>query len=397
MIEGKYILTALLTAALYPAVDGCTSWVIHPSVARSGMMTVQKCRDSYRSPLDADIKISPRGIKYMRIGGNRHYPLFGMNDRGVVVTMNDGDRTNHLKHPGGERTGIYATTTIKVLISNCESAREAVDMLLHIGRDKLKKGGNGTYFIADPKQAFMIDIAHGYAEAQEITCGLIVISNTWHLPGGEEIATKTYSSIRGDRAREANTRAALKKARINGKYTVRGCFDTSRRKSGKELNEYFPFRQGGGERPWMSLGCVCFEVDREFPAILSYGYMALGPQQHTIYLPIPMAIEQLPEKIRNSSWAQLAYELKDAGGDDQPSIADFSRLEDKFLAEVDAVRDRARQLLKAGKKDEAVKLLNDCFARQFAEADVLLTRVHDQVVAQAKTKKAETAAQPEKK
>lgn len=396
MTEVKYILPALLTAALYPAADACTSWVIHPSVAQSGRMIVQKCRDSYRSPLDADIKISPRGIKYMRIGGNRHYPLFGMNDRGVAVTMNDGDRTDALKHPEGERTGIYATTTIKLLTSTCETAPQAVDMLLHIGRDKLKKGGNATYFIADPERAFMIDVAHGYAEVQEITGGLTVISNTWHLPGGEEIATKTYSSMRGDRAREANTRASLKNARVNGKYTLRGCFDTSRRKSKKEVTEYFPFRQGGGERPWMSLGCVCFEIDREFPAFLSYGYMALGPQQHTIYLPIPMAIDQLPEKIRNGSWAQLAYELKDAGGDDQPSIADFARLEDKFLAEVDAVRDRARQLLKAGRRDEAVKLLNACFAGQFAEADALLTRVHDQVVAQAERKKAEAAAQPVK-
>ena len=400
MVEGKYILSALLSAALYPAVDACTSWVIHPSATQSGMMIVQKCRDSYRSGLDADIKISPRGIKYMRIGGNRHYPLFGMNDRGVAVTMNDGDRTDNLKHPEGERAGIYATTTIKLLIGSCESARQAVDMLLHIGRDKLKKGGNATYFVADAERAFMIEVAHGYAEAQEIAGGLTVISNTWHLPGGEEIATKTYSSMRGDRAREANTRASLKNARVDGKYTVRGCFDTSRRKSKKELNEYFPFRHGDGKRPWMSLGCVCFEIDREFPAFLSYGYMALGPQQQTVYLPIPMAIGQLPEKIRDGRWAQLAYELKDAGGDDQPSIADFARLEDKFLAEVNMVRDRARRLLKAGQKDEAVKLLDDCFARQFAEADLLLTRVHDEVVARAEKKKAEVAAQqppPERK
>ena len=125
-----------------------------------------------------------------------------------------------------------------------------------------------------------------------------------------------------------------------------------------------------------------------------------GPQQQTVYLPIPMAIGQLPEKIRDGRWAQLAYELKDAGGDDQPSIADFARLEDKFLAEVNMVRDRARRLLKAGQKDEAVKLLDDCFARQFAEADLLLTRVHDEVVARAEKKKAEVAAQqppPERK
>jgi len=39
------------------------------------------------------------------------------------------------------------------------------------------------------------------------------------------------------------------------------------------------------------------------------------------------------------------------------------------------VREEARQLLRAGKTEEAVKLLNDCFERQFKAADELLTRL----------------------
>jgi len=390
----KSILLGTAIAAGAIAAEACTSWVIHPSVSESGNMIVQKCRDSYRASLDADIRISPRGIKYMRIGAGKHYPLFGMNDRGLVVTMNDGDRSAQ-KHPEGDRYGIYAATSIKQLVSNCENAREAVDMMLHIGRDKLKYGSNASYFIADPKRAFLIDLAYGYAEVKEITGGIIIITNTWHLPGGEEISTKTFTGIRADRAREANVRASLQKAKVNGKYTLRGCFDTSRKlrvRGGSPMNLHV-YCNGKS----MSLGCVCFDIDKEFPAYLSYGYTTLGPQQQTIYLPIPMSLDQLPDKMRDGNWAKLAYDLKDAGGDNQPSMAEFAALEDKFIVEVKTVRAEARKLLKDGKKAEAAKLLNDCFARQFAEADALLTKTRDEVVAAAGERKKTDAEQADKK
>ena len=44
-----------LAAAALPA-EACTSWMIHPSVSRSGMMIVQKVRDHYHARLDADME-----------------------------------------------------------------------------------------------------------------------------------------------------------------------------------------------------------------------------------------------------------------------------------------------------------------------------------------------------
>ena len=69
----------------------CTSWVITPGVSKSGNMIVQKCRDSERRRLEADIRTSPRGWRWMRIGALDHAALFGMNEHGVVAIMNDGD------------------------------------------------------------------------------------------------------------------------------------------------------------------------------------------------------------------------------------------------------------------------------------------------------------------
>ena len=373
MFELKNCLTAAALAGVAISADACTSWAIHRSCTKSQRMIIQKCRDSFPGRLDADIRIAPTGWRWMRIGSNQHYPNFGMNEKGVAITMNDGDQTD-IKHPGKGRAAMSAAITIRMVVTNCETAAQAVEMIKHVGRNGLKLGSNASYLIADPNRAFLVDLANGYAEAKEITGGTIVISNTWHLPGGEEISTKSVKFGRGDRAREANTRMALQNSRDNGKYTVRGCMDVSRLACGKTFKEKYPYRvgKGGGN----SLGSSCFELDAEFPAYLSYAWLALGPQQHTLYLPIPMSLNQMPEKLRDGSWAMLAYDLREKVGTNPGYLAEFSKLEDKFIAEVEAARQKARGLLKAGRNDEAAKLLNDTFERQFAEADALLTKVH---------------------
>ena len=370
--------TCLTAAALTGAVlsaDACTSWVLHRHNVKGGRMILQKCRDSYPGRLDADIRVAPNGWRWMRIGSNEHYPNFGMNEKGVAITMNDGDQTD-IKHPGGGRAAMSAAITIRMVVTNCATAEEAVEMITAVGRNGLKLGSNASYLVADPKNAYLIDLAHGYAEVKRITGGSIVISNTWHLPGGEELSIKSMSSGRSDRAREANTRLALQKSQQNGKYTVRGSIDVSRMPCGKLHREKYPYRvgKGGGN----SLGCTCFELDAEFPAYLSYAYIALGPQQHTIYLPVPMSLDQLPDKLRDGSWAMLAYDLRAKVGTNPKYLAEFSAIEDKFLAEVEANREKARELLKSGQHDEAKKLLNGAFARHFKAADELLTRVHSE-------------------
>ena len=64
-------------------------------------------------------------------------------------------------------------------------------------------------------------------------------------------------------------------------------------------------------------------------------------------------------------------------------------MEDKFVAEFKVARDQARQLLRDGKKDAAVKLLNDCFDRQYAEADKLMTSLYE--AAKSKTAQAKNS------
>jgi hypothetical protein len=363
--------TALFAAALgcAAAAEACTSWIIHPSCAKDGRMIVQKCRDSKPSPLAADIRTAPDGRRWMRIGTGDHYATFAMNDRGIVATMNDGDDLT-VKHRGGEYLGVGTGNMLHKIMCDADSACAGALMVLDYGRNGRRSGRGGTLFVADAKRAFMIDVGPGYGEMKELTGGMVVISNCLHLPGVEEISRQKVGALRGDRSREANVRAALKAEKVDGKYTPRGTIKVSRMKCGKAMKDKYPFRKN-------SLGGVCFEIDGEFPAYLSTAYVALGPQQHTVYLPCPMALRQFPEAIRNGKWADISYKFREKAGDDHKLVGELFDFEDKLIPEYEKVREEARALLRAGKNAEAEKLLNDTFARHFEAAEALLTQLYE--------------------
>ena len=381
------VLGALAVSAF--SAQACTSWVLRPEVTESGMMIVQKVLDNPQSPLDADMRIAPNGWRWIRIG--RHNgPSMAMNERGVAITANCGDRNGDEPSRKGRHT-FYSFELLWHVVRNCATAEEGVAELRHIGRNRLfrmpgkmpVKYGS-ILLVADAKRAFVVEIGDGYCEAVEVASGIHVVANAWRIPGGEAVSVSNGQDVRGNRAREVCAVKALQAGQVSGKYTVRGCFDASRRIRGPKYMDRYPFVPGKASN--MSLMSGCFEIDPEFPAYLSCAYTSLGPQRHTVYLPVPMAVRQLPDKMRDGRWAQMAFAHQEAFGPKHGDLQKFTELEDKFLKEFDAARDRARRLLRAGKTNEAVKLLNFTFARQYAEADKLMTALDE--VARKKTAEA---------
>ena len=376
----KIMLAAAAVAGIVPFAAACTSWMIHPSVSASGRMLVQKCRDSRVTPLTADIRRTRHGIKWMRIGMHKNAALFAVSERGLVAFMNDGDptATKHAnnKYPDIQhgRMWICCAEEMRQAMDECATAEHATRLALHHAHSRRHAGHGGTMFIADAKRGFMIDIAPDYAEAKELTGGLIIITNTMHIPGVEPLSVIGVGAMRSDRSREANVRAELKKRRVNGKYTVLGTFETSRLRCQKDLQKKYPCRRN-------SLGGCCFEIDPEFPGELTTAYIALGPQQHTVYLPTPMSLDQFPKEIIDGSWSDMAYKLRENVGYDHKYLPRFAEFEKKALAEYDQVCAEARKLLRDKKKAEAVKLLNDCYRRQYDEAFKMLREFVDESAA----------------
>ena len=367
---------AVLGAAV--AAEACTSWVMHSSATKSGLITVTKCRDQKPYRISGDIRVSPRGWRWLRLGQHPDKVTFwggltgfGMNEKGVIATCNDGDYLTS-EYPGEGRINIGSYSILRQVLTECDNAWDGAVLIRNHCRASRRPGVKGhhgsTLMVADGKHAYIVDIGTAYGEIKEITSGMLVISNKMHLPGIEEYAASNLYSFLSDRARETNSRKVMNEYREDGKFTVQGIIRASRAKCGKELKDKHPFRSN-------SQGAAIFEPDPEFPAQLTTCYTTIGPQRHTPYLVIPMAVRQMPDNIRNGKWADLAYAFRKKCGDEHPSLDALYAFEAKTLPEYDKVRDEARKLLRAGKTAEAEKLLNDWFEKQFKAAEELLTRL----------------------
>ena len=393
-MRAKYFtaIFASLFAGAFSA-GACTSWVLRPEVTESGRMIIQKVLDvPYRNRLDADFRVGPNGWRWLRVGSFKNGASMGMNEKGVAITTNCGDRNGEIPSADRDRLSVSSYGVVW-LVKSCATAEEAVAALKHIGRNRFFVYGLKNYgtiaLVADAHRAFLVEIGDGYCEVSEIASGIHVVSNNWDLPGGETVSEAALSPTRGNRARKTCAARSLQENRVAGKYTLRGCFDTSRKIRKRGFDEHHVFVPGNRKATNMSLETTCFEIDPEFPAVLSCAYLALGPQRHTVYLPVPMALRQLPDKIRDGRWGEMAYAHQEAFGPEHGDLPKIVELEDRFVAEFRAARDRARELLKAGKQDEAVELLNSCFGRQYAEADRLMTALH--AAAKSKTAPAKNA------
>ena len=367
MNSSKYIGCSVFALCAALSAEACTTWVIHPSATASGRMTVNKSRDLHPGKVKLSIHRSPRGWRWISLADISSY---GMNEKGVVVSCNDGDALT-VRHPRGERHQISSYFLLRQVLEECDNAYDGAVLIRDHGRAMRRPSyweHGATLLVADPQRAFIVDVGPGYGEMKEITGGMLVYSNKMHLPGNEFITCSIFGGFVSDRARESNTRAVMNRYRADGKFTLEGIIRTSRAKCGEELKDKHPFRGN-------TQGDTCFEIDPEFPAYLTTAYTAVGPQRHTVFLPIPMALRKLPKPLSDGSWSVRTLEFRKRAGDEHPSLDALYEFEAKTLPEYDKVREQARALLRAGKTDEAVKLLNDCFERQFRAADEFLERL----------------------
>ena len=360
MSNAKKLLLAV-AALVCGAAVACTSFAVHPTVSETGRMLLQKCRDSSLGRPDAAMMTTASGRRWMRIGSNGG-AMFAMNDRGVAITVNTGNKLAGPTIP--RQASTHSVSLFARVMEECSTAKDGIPLI-----ERHFRNPAGIYMIADAKRAFLVESGAGYGEHTEISGGILVVANEMHLPGVEEYNTSTERGGARQRAREANTRAALKRGRNKaGKYTRRGMFAASRIPCGTTVRTQNVFRRmsksGVG-----SVSAVCFEPDPEFPEYLSTAYIALGPQRHTVYLPCPMALEQFPAKMRDGRWSAAAVSLRARQGEANPLLPRIVALEDELLTEYDRVREEARRTA------EAKKLLNDCFAGAFAKAEALMTEL----------------------
>ena len=363
-----------LTAAAFADVD----WMVLPGYSSSGRMLVHGARYGVSRDGKQPVRISPKlrfctpqtdkAARYRYLRGS----ICGLNERGLAVVWSSGNPT-HDKNPEKKNRAYASHGATVAILRSCATAEQAV---AHMRRafDKRLISGSSIFLVADPKRAFVIECAPRHFASWELPHAFCVYSNCWRLPGMDDGSVDNANRSTSNFQREWAAREALKQALDEKKaISVADSIRASRLSVAEVNDKAFSKRRG-----WLKLTSApynrfstdsyLFELDSEFPAELSCVYAALGPQRHTVYLPIPFgAADQLPEVLSDKAWSDEACRLRDAAKPDDPVRPELLEFERKQLADFAKVREEVRWLLRLEKRDEALKLLHDTLKRQAGE------------------------------
>ena len=361
-------LAALLCAALPFASHADTSWIVKPAASTSGRMQLFASRADKPRPrtVRVDTPKNAKQFKSMRFGDkDKGFAFSGINSRGVAVAFaGAGPTTEKPNTPKkGEHlyTGSYAVDQI---LRNCKTAKPAVDLLRGAARKGLISGSL-IFLIADPNQAFVFECSPRHQANYQIGLNYAVYTNVWKLPGMEDASVRVPKDFPVYAQREWVAKTGIIRARKGDrKVSIPEAIAVSR------LNAADAKRNDVASAPSEknSIDAYLFEIDRKHPGILSCVYVALGPQRHTVYLPIPLgAMDALPEELVNGAWAACGDAAAQKSTPETPVADEILELERCLLQEFNDIRYKAAQLLAAGKTAEAKAVLRDTLKRQTQE------------------------------
>ena len=376
-------LTAMI-GALATTAFADVDWMILPKHSSSGRMLIQGTRDATSKKGKPPVRITPGmrldtpesnklvKYKFLRIGSKSGFCFCGMNEKGLAIIYTGGDPTRD-KNPKKDGNTHTPNTATVIMLRSCATAHQA---LKHM-QIAFKKGiisGTAIFFIADPNHAIVIECSPKHFASWELPHAFCVYSNCWKLPGMDDGSIGSADRAATNYQREWAAREALKLAFDTKKtISVADSIRASRVSVAEANGEEFAKRRGKSKvttAPFNknSADSYLFDLDSEFPAELSCVYAALGPQLHTVFLPIPMgATDKLPQEISDKAWSDQAYRLLDAADPAAPVRPELLEYEQKLHKEFSKAREEARRLLRQDKRKEALQLLRDTLNRQARE------------------------------
>jgi hypothetical protein len=347
-----------------------TTWIIQPVAtapkcmqlftSRSVSKMARPIRTYYNAPKDK------KCFRNLCFGNDAKFAYAGINERGLVVAFAGTDRTKDRPNKPKENQRLFdGNFVVGHLLHRCGSVKEAEAKLRQLARSGLIANSMNVY-LADAKNAMIFEIAPRHYATCRLGLHFTVYSNRWKLPGMEDASSRKPQDLQGSLQEEWAVKEAIYKARggMNGKLSVPGSFAISR------LNAADVKVKGIDRGPSTkhSIDAYLFEIDPEYPGILSCVYASFGPPRQTVYLPIPLgAMDALPPEVVNPAWAKASIELHRKTPGNSPLSSDLAEFEKYLLQEFEDTRLQARQLLKEDKTEEARQLLRDLLRRLSAE------------------------------
>ena len=356
---------------------GCTSWIITPDVSATGACMVQKNRD-YRGQnlLSARLFRACPG-KYKVITVNDLWSSGAgavMNEKGLMIVQNDGSSVIRSELPTG-KISVGCIFMLRYIAEHCTTLDEALAMLKKFYRTGLGRSSS-IYLLADFERGVIVETTAKHFSCAEVNFSYEVRANNYLLPGMRSLVNKKREAfLNGANRRYAASEFLRRVVAEKGKIAPFDLMQLSRFRE-PEIEKSHKYRSVCVNA---SLASTMFVPDRQFPAYLSAAFVALGPQRHTVFLPIPMGLSAMPESLINGDWGTQAIKLAEKLPLDHSRIPELEAVETKFINEFAAVKEQARKLLLEGKCKEAVELLDKVFRKQYAEAKAFMNKFSNSI------------------
>lgn len=351
---------------------GCTSWIITPDVSAAGVCMVQKNRDYKGQNLLSVRLFRAHPGKFKVITVNDLWSSGAgavMNEKGLMIVQNDGSLV--LKQElSNSKVNAGCIFMLRHIAEHCANLDEAVAMLKKFYRNGLGRSSS-IYLLADLDSGAIIETTGKHLAYAEVNFSYEVRANNYLLPGMRSTVNKTRQAfLNGANRRYAASEFLRKVISEKGKIAPFDLMQLARFRE-PEIEKTFQYRSVCVNA---SLASTMFVPDRQFPEYLSVAFVALGPQRHTVFLPIPMGLSAMPESLINGDWGSVALALSEKLPLDHNRIGELEMVEKRFLDEFFAVREQARMLLLNGKRKEAVELLDKVFRKHYGEAKKFMNK-----------------------
>jgi hypothetical protein len=366
---------ALAAAFIIPALPcrADSDWVVLPFATESGRMLLHAIRDNSK-PVMTDLRFEKSGsFKSLRIGNNKSkFSHAGLNTAGVAIVMTGGD--SHCDGtPKKSKSHYDGGKFVNNILAKSASAEKAVAYIREQA-DKKLIAASLIILVVDPGRAFAVECSPKNFASAEITSGLCVYANAWRLPNMDASSKRSFNDRGWAAQREWAVREMLQRARSSNKISVAESIATSRA-GALELNtkDFEAARKNktlyNSPASKYSADGVLFEIDREFPGVLSCAYVAFGPARYTIYLPVALgAAEAIPKELNPAPLKSAALALQKAAKPDTPIDIRYATFEKRIFADFNKTREEARTMLRDKKVDEAKTLLQEALLRYVTEA-----------------------------
>ena len=346
------------------SLEACTSWMLFPDVTGGNLVILHKNRDSQSRDVAVRKGFDKNGRVWLGMGGKKGFAM-AVNSSGLAGVMNGGEKcTDNSKNPDGKHTPVL----LEEIISTCDTAEQAVKML----EDFLKKGdynhgeSGSIFFFADTKEGYLAEFTANFFVAQKCSTGYVARANIWHHPGLAKYATTDYHTYAIESTREYVVREAINNTlAARGKVDVKDILDLSRK-----TDTPHPIIRRSVCCSWTNSAST-FAIDREYPDVLTTAYLLVGAARHTVQLPFPICIDEIPEEFASGKVSAASYKRLNELKHTAEIPAEWLAFEKSASDEYAKSLAQAKELMKSGKKSEAVKVLNASFKNIWQKAKAL--------------------------